>query len=96
MSRPVAQSHEGERFRGIHRIPADIGYESNVLESREAGNQVVELKNKPDMIPTVLSERCVSRRCEVVVEKAHRAARGCVQPAEDIQECNGVTFFKPD
>ena len=43
----IGESDEVERDLGIHRIVRDFGDERDVLQRREAGNEIVELEDKP-------------------------------------------------
>jgi hypothetical protein len=54
MAEAVFKPHDRESVFGLHWIDSDLGDQLNVLECRQAWNQVIELKHKADVITAVL------------------------------------------
>ena len=54
---PMARPTSAERLFRRHRLLDDLGDQRHVLAGRQAGNQVVELKDETDVRPAVVGER---------------------------------------
>ena len=62
----------------------DLGYERDILQRREARDEIVELEDETDVLAAEASQRNVARRGEVVVEIVDLAAGRHIQAR---QEC---------
>src|SRR5690606_25846274 len=58
----------------------------DVLAHREARDEVVELEHEADMLATIARELGFARLAQLAAGEAHRAARGHVEPPEDVEQ----------
>src|ERR687898_1119099 len=74
----LVESDERERVFGAERPLDDLGDEGNVLASREARNEIVELEHEADVMPPVLRERTLFSRREIAVAVHDPSGRGSI------------------
>ena len=53
----VCESDLGKQLGGAQRRLTELGREFDILQCRESGEQVIELKDKADMLSAVVGER---------------------------------------
>jgi hypothetical protein len=70
----------------VDGVGGDVGDELDVLPRRQAGDQVVELKDEADVAAPEAGEHAVGGAAELEVAKAERAAGGHVQPTQDVEK----------
>ncbi len=76
MVEPLGQAHKGECLTRVEWFFGDLGHERNILQHREAGNQIVELKHEPDMLAPVAGQiRIVSLSQIMIAPNRYRARR---------------------
>jgi hypothetical protein len=73
---PLAKPDEGERLLGGHRVGGDLGHDGDILASRQAGNEVIELKDEAHEVAAELREFPVSDLHEVTPGADHVPGSG--------------------
>ena len=84
MVKSLLQPHQGQALLGAQRILGDFRHQCSVFERRQAGDQIVELKNKTHMLATVACQLGFAGGCDVMVKVQNAAGRGYVQSTQDI------------
>src|SRR5262245_7522762 len=84
--KPFAESDQPQRLIGGHRTLGDFGHQLDVLQRAQTRNQVVELKNEPDVFAPESRQLAFIRLEQVVVTEAHFDARVDVQPTKNVQQ----------
>ena len=79
------QIHHPKRFFRIHRVRCDFCDQSDVLQSRQARDKIVELEDEPDMLTTKPRESRVSGAGQLVVEVMNLAGGRYVQASQNIE-----------
>ena len=80
------QIHHFQCVQRAHRIIRDLGDQLNIFARRQARNQIVKLKNKPDIFASVAGQIGWVTGSQFTVEVMHGTGRGHIQPAKDIQQ----------
>ena len=70
-----------------HRIPRYFRHDGHILARSETRNQVVELKDKSDMVSSVLCELSIVGVGQVRTSIEYLPFAGRVEPSDDIEEC---------
>jgi hypothetical protein len=86
MSAPVLQADEGERCRRVDRVFAELGSDFDVFKRREIRDQVVELEDKPDVMPAVVDQPAVTERRDLGTVHKDTAGRDGVHPAKQVEQ----------
>ena len=86
MSAPVFQTDEGERRRRVDRVFAELGGDFDVFERREIRDQVVELEDKPDVMPAVVDQPAVIERRDFRTIHKDTSRRDGVHPAKQVEQ----------
>ncbi len=88
MIHAIAQPNKRERFFRLHRMRRDLGDERDVLARGQTRDQIVELKDEPDMLTAVTGKRGVVKRGQIMIAKTDAAAGRHIKPAENIEQCD--------
>ena len=80
------KADHGDGLVDGHGVGRDVGHQRHVLAHREAGNQVVELKDKTHMLAPVGREGGLTGAREPLVGKPDLARAGHIQPAQNVQQ----------
>src|SRR5690606_18722999 len=86
MMHTLTKTDKLQRLLWRHRVGCDLGDQRHVLERGQARNQVVELKHEADVLASILRQLRIVERSDVALEEEHLAARGCIEPAEDVEQ----------
>src|SRR6516162_3269191 len=70
---------------GPHRIVRDLGDQSYVLVGRQAGDEIVELEHKADVIAAIAGKAAIVEACEVGAVEQDASARRVVKAAQNVQ-----------
>eukprot|EP01040_Poterioochromonas_malhamensis_P022980 gene22980-28056_t len=68
------------------RQAADAQRHGHVVQRTELRQQVVELVDKPQVLVAQLPLALRRQRRHLFALQAHRARRGCIQPAQQVQQ----------
>ena len=60
MVQAFPQIHHPKRFFRIHRVRRDFCDQSDVFHGRQAGDQIIELEDEPDMLTAEARESRIS------------------------------------
>lgn len=82
----VSKADHLQRRFGCHRVRRDVTDERYVFPSREARNEVVELKYESDALSSVGRQFLVVRLTQIAVSIAERPGCGTVEATDDVQE----------
>ena len=82
----VLQADKGKRLFRVHRVTSDFGDQSDILTSCQAGDEVVELKDKADILTAVLRERMGGKTGHLTTEVMHGSGGRGVEAAHDVEE----------
>ena len=82
----VAEIDHVEGLFRRHGVVRDVGDQGDVLVCREAGDQVEELEDEPDVLTPVTSQRPLVGGAEIPVTIEHLARAGHVESPDDVQE----------
>ncbi len=83
---PMLESHELQRLLGCHGRIGNLRDQRDVLACGQAGNEVVELEDEPDVMTTVVGERRVAGGGQVAVLVDDPPRRRHVETAEDVEQ----------
>ena len=86
MVETIRQTDQAERLFRCHRLLDDLGDQRDVLAGRQAGNQVVELKDETDVRPAVLRERRLVGRRQVLLAVHDLPGRRHVEASENVEQ----------
>ena len=86
MIHTVSQINQIQRFFGWHGTASDFSDHCDILSCGQAGNQIVKLKHKTDMIAAVFGQFAFCRLDQIISTINHMAACRFVQTAQDIQQ----------
>src|SRR5690349_11035767 len=86
MIQPFLKSDQTQSFLWSHRIARDFRDKTDIFPGRETRDQVVELKDKSDMLAPVERQCAIIHRGEIAFTEENLARRGAVQTTEDIQK----------
>src|SRR5215469_3945127 len=86
MVHAALESHEREGLIRAHRMIGDLGNHRDVFVRCQAWNEVIELKNESDMLPTVKRQATVVELGEVEIIEENGTAGCRVEPSHDVQE----------
>lgn len=70
-------------------------HERHVLESSEAGNEIVELKDETHMLPPETGEARIVRLEQPMIAKAHVSGGGNIETSQDIEEGRFAASRRP-
>jgi hypothetical protein len=70
---PPAKSHKFERFGSGKGVVGDLVHQFDILPRGQARNEIVELKNEPDALATILRKCVVVHGREVLISEPHLA-----------------------
>lgn len=82
---PLAQPHLAQGLRGVEMIVGYLRGEFDVLQRRKAGYEVVELEDEADVGAPVHDELLVRQPRDIAAVHQHRALRGRVHAAQDVE-----------
>src|SRR5215470_19777745 len=82
----VVQADERQGLVWTHWLVRDLSYQRDVLISGEARDQIVELEDKPDMLPAIGGERAVIEPGQFEVLEEDAAAGRLIEAAHDIEK----------
>ena len=82
---PVSQPYHGQHLPGVQRILTDLAGQLHVLQHRQIGHQVVELKDKADALPAVLRKLTLVEAGDLPAVDRHPAGGGGVHAAQDVE-----------
>jgi hypothetical protein len=82
---PVTQADQAKRVLGPHRIRRDLRHQRDVLSRGETRDQIIELKHESHVLATILRQRAVVGRDEVVIAEVDDTARRRIEAAEDVE-----------
>src|SRR6516164_169408 len=94
MVHATLESYERKGLIRPHRMISDLGNRRDVFIRRQAWNEVIELKDEPDMLPAVEGQATVIELGEVEILEEDRAAGGRVEPSHDVQERRLAAGFR--
>ena len=80
------QIDQCQRFRRIHRVGRNLRGHGDIFQRGKAGNQVIELEDKTDMVTPVARQLTLRRLTELDIAITHSTAGGVIQPAKNIQQ----------
>lgn len=86
MIESCAESHHVESIFWSHRVVGDLGDEADVFARGQAGDEVVELKNKTDGLAAILRELLFVGGGQVGVAVAQFARSGEIETAKLIEQ----------
>ena len=80
------QAHQGKSLLGRHGVGCNLSNSRHVFTGSQARNQVVELKYKTDVFPTVTGQFPIAGLAEVYIPVADLPGGGNVQPTQDVEK----------
>ena len=83
---PLCQTHLRENLSRVQMILADLHRQLHILQSRQVGNQVIELENKADVIPAVGGELLFVIAGDVLPIQPHVALAHGIHAAQDVED----------
>lgn len=86
MVHATGQIDEVERLLGAHRPFRDFRHQLDVLEGGQARDQIIELKDEPDMFAPVAGEGAFADRGQAVVKEPRFPRRWDVEAADKVEE----------
>lgn len=82
----ISETHAVESLGGGHGVVGDLRDQRHILECGQTGDQIVELKNKPDMFAAIPGQLTIVRSGQIVISKRHIAARWCIGSSHQRQQ----------
>ena len=95
MIQPLAQAHQFQRLLGRHGLGSDVGHDGNIFARGEAGNEVIELKDKAHVVAAKAREAGVAGVGQVFAVVPHLPGAGHVQPAQNVQQGRFAAARRP-
>src|SRR5512139_1091807 len=84
---PALEADARKSFVRPHRFVRDLSHERDIFISRQARNQVVELKYKPDRLAAICREVALIKACQLQTFEKQMAAGSSVESSHDVEEC---------
>jgi len=85
MVHALLEPDQRQRVVGPHRIVRDLGDQRHVLVGRQAGDEIVELEHKADVIAAVAGKAAIVEAREVGTVEQNATARRVVKAAQNVQ-----------
>lgn len=85
MVEPSFKSYQGKDFPGVERLFRNLVYECHILQHSQAGYEIVELKDKTDMLAPISCEFGVVRPDQIMIAPAGLARGWGIETTENVQ-----------
>ena len=86
MIEPMLQADQRQGFAGIERVLRDLVHQRDVLQHRQARDQIVELEHEADVLAPVARQLRIAGADEFMVAPPRPASGRRVQSAEDVEQ----------